>query len=218
MRNQLRRLQRDFIVWTENRLGLVIILRRHINNVSLYVTVLKPSRGQFCIMDLVWGPGGRLRAWEPHSRWFSDRTFLLLGCVHSAGLITWALVTQSNSKSETNNISFRKRFVSLSIKHSPCIHHYFTLRSVRHHNVRAKVTWQRISCMQYTFLSWCDCRMSSLLSARKCKTMDTQGDSFMSITNDLSNFMEKGENKIKEGIIEENKGFLAGNGITDFIR
>ena len=60
--------------------------------------------------------------------------------------------------------------------------------------------------------------MSSLLSARKCKTMDTQGDSFMSITNDLSNFMEKGENKIKEGIIEENKGFLAGNGITDFIR
>ena len=60
--------------------------------------------------------------------------------------------------------------------------------------------------------------MSSLLSARKCKTMDTQGDSFMSITNDLSNFMEKGENKIKEGIIEENKGFLSGNGITDFIR
>lgn len=60
--------------------------------------------------------------------------------------------------------------------------------------------------------------MSSLLSARKCKTMDTQGDSFQSITNDLSNFMEKSEHKIKDGIIEENKGFLAGNGITDFIR
>merc|ERR1712111_201934 len=61
-------------------------------------------------------------------------------------------------------------------------------------------------------------RMSSLLSARKCKTMDTQGDSFQAITNDLSNFMEKGENKIKDGMIEENKVFFISNGITDFIR
>ena len=60
--------------------------------------------------------------------------------------------------------------------------------------------------------------MSSLLSARKCKTMDTQGDSFQAITNDLSNFMEKSENKFKDGMIEENKGFFISNGITDFIR
>lgn len=60
--------------------------------------------------------------------------------------------------------------------------------------------------------------MSSLLSARKCKTMDTQGDSFQSITNDLTNFMEKSEDKIKDGIMEENKGFFVTKGITDFIR
>ena len=48
--------------------------------------------------------------------------------------------------------------------------------------------------------------------------MDTQGDSFQAITNDLSNFMEKSENKIKDGMIEENKCFFISNGITDFIR
>ena len=61
--------------------------------------------------------------------------------------------------------------------------------------------------------------MSSLLSARKDKTMDTQSDSFTSITNDLSNFLEKTENKIKDVKIEDNKpGFFCTNGITDFIR
>ena len=47
--------------------------------------------------------------------------------------------------------------------------------------------------------------MSSLLSARKDKTMDTQRDSFTSITNDLSNFLEETENKIKDVKIEDNK-------------
>merc|ERR1711862_113864 len=60
-------------------------------------------------------------------------------------------------------------------------------------------------------------RMSSLLSARKCKTMDTEGDSFQAITNDLSNFMEKSENKIKDGMNEDNKGYFISKGITDFI-
>ena len=61
--------------------------------------------------------------------------------------------------------------------------------------------------------------MSSLLSARKDKTMDTQSDSFTSITNDLSNFLEKTENKIKDVKIEDNKpGLFCTNGITDFIR
>merc|ERR1712227_302838 len=58
-------------------------------------------------------------------------------------------------------------------------------------------------------------RMSSLLSARKCKTMDTEGDSFQAITNDLSNFMEK--NKNKDGMNEDNKGYFISKGITDFI-
>jgi len=40
----------------------------------------------------------------------------------------------------------------------------------------------------------------------------------MSITNDLSNFLEKTENKIKDVKIEDNKpGFFCTNGITDFI-
>merc|ERR1712062_442276 len=46
-------------------------------------------------------------------------------------------------------------------------------------------------------------RMSALLSTRKCKTMDTQNDSFQAITNDVTSFMEKTEQKFRELAIEE---------------
>ena len=47
------------------------------------------------------------------------------------------------------------------------------------------------------------CRMSSLLSSRKSKTLDTEGDSFQNITRDVTAYFEKTENMLKDIKVEE---------------
>ena len=45
--------------------------------------------------------------------------------------------------------------------------------------------------------------MSSLLSPRKSKTMNTQGDSFQNITRDVTAYFEKTESMLKDIKVEE---------------
>ena len=46
-------------------------------------------------------------------------------------------------------------------------------------------------------------RMSSLLSSRKSKTLDTEGDSFQNITRDVTAYFEKTENILKDIKVDE---------------
>ena len=60
MRNQLRRCNGISLLGQK---GVCYIIFKADNSIYMWhVTVLKASRGQFCIVDLVWGHGGRPRA------------------------------------------------------------------------------------------------------------------------------------------------------------
>merc|ERR1711973_108122 len=59
-------------------------------------------------------------------------------------------------------------------------------------------------------------RMSNLLSSGKCKTANTQQDSFQSITNDVTSFLEKTEAMLAGIKLEEKSSFFFNyKGISD---
>lgn len=66
------------------------------------------------------------------------------------------------------------------------------------------------------------CRMSSLLSSRKSKTLDTEGDSFQNITRDVTAYFEKTENMLKDIKVEEripSASYIFGSGnLADILR
>merc|ERR1719278_708646 len=57
--------------------------------------------------------------------------------------------------------------------------------------------------LEWSYTSMSVPRMSSLLSSRKSKTMNTQGDSFQNITRDVTAYFEKTENMLKDMKVEE---------------